>query len=168
MYAAQLGLPLGAFFLFWLWTICFHPNNRLIRIPLQIAHHLFFFPPLALTHAEQTDVGIATLAISISRDNDIARAHYLIDSNSLPTYYIVTFLLRRTRHFPPRRDGCFIMFKRTIYCSRVDPRSLLLGRLGRRYGGNSRVSFFSLRDSTTFSRQPRPRSCQVLSLPWFG
>lgn len=97
--------------------------------PFKLHIFYFFFPPLALTRAERTDVGIGMLAISISRDNSTARAHYLIDSNSLPTYYIVTFLLRRTRHFSPSR---FIMFKRTIYCSRVDPRSHLLGRLSRR------------------------------------
>lgn len=127
------------FSLFQLWIICFYPNNNRQYFGSLFKLHIFFlfFTPLALTRAERTDVGIGAPAISISRDNGTAGAHYLIDSNSLPTYYIVTFLLRRTRHPPhtpptPCLDGCFIMFKRTIYCSRVDPRSHLLDRLRRR------------------------------------
>lgn len=34
------------------------------------------------------------LAISVPRDELRARAHYSIDSNLLPIYYFVTFLLR--------------------------------------------------------------------------
>lgn len=39
------------------------------------------------------------LAIGVPRDEHTARAHYSRDSNLLPIYYFVTFLLRQTGSF---------------------------------------------------------------------
>lgn len=128
--AAQLGLPLAAFFQ--LWIICFHPNNRLLRIPLQIAHILFFFPPVG-AHTRRTNRRWDWYA----RYQHLQRQQHSPSSLSYRQQLIAYLLycdisIETDSPFFPRRDGCFIMFKRTIYCSRVDPRSHLLGRLSRR------------------------------------
>lgn len=96
----------------------------------------------------------AILAISVSRDNGTAWAHYIIDSNSLPTYYIVTFLLRWTHHFP-RRNGCFIMFKEPF----TGPTWTLLTfirQAERRICRNSGLCIRVMRDLTAFNCAPSP------------